>query len=40
VPGGDAAAMKLVVVAILISLGALLASEWLARRATARLHGS
>jgi molybdate transport system permease protein len=39
VPGGDAAAMKLVVVAILISLGALLASEWLARRATARLHG-
>lgn len=40
VPGGDAAAMKLVVVAILISLGALLASEWLARRATARLHGA
>ncbi len=40
VPGGDAAALQLVVVAIIISLGALVASEWLARRATARLHGS
>ena len=39
VPGGDAAALKLVVVAIVISLAALMASEWLARRATARLHG-
>jgi molybdate transport system permease protein len=40
VPGGDAAALKLVVVAIVISLAALMVSEWLARRATARLHGA
>jgi molybdate transport system permease protein len=40
VPNGDADAMKLVIVAIIISLGALLISEWLARRATARLHGA
>ena len=39
VPGGDAAAMKLVVVSIVISFAALIASELLARRATARLHG-
>ncbi|HEU5018776.1 MAG TPA: molybdate ABC transporter permease subunit [Pseudolabrys sp.] len=39
VPGGDTAALHLVLVSILISLGALIASEWLARRATARLHG-
>jgi molybdate transport system permease protein len=40
VPGGDAAALQLVVVAVIISLGALVASEWFARRATARLHGA
>jgi molybdate transport system permease protein len=40
VPGGDTAALQLVVVAVLISLAALIASEWLARRATARLHGA
>jgi len=40
VPGGDAAALQLVVVAVMISLAALIASEWLARRATARLHGA
>ena len=40
VPGGDADALKLVVVAVIISLGALMVSEWLARRATARLHGA
>jgi molybdate transport system permease protein len=40
VPGGDSAALQLVVVAVLISLAALIASEWLARRATARLHGA
>ncbi len=40
VPGGDADAMKLVIVAIVISLGALVGSEWLAHRATARLHGA
>lgn len=39
VPNGDAEALKLVVVAVIISLGALMMSEWLARRATARLHG-
>jgi len=40
VPGGDVQALRLVVVAIVISLVALMASDWLARRATARLHGS
>jgi molybdate transport system permease protein len=39
VPGGDAAALYLVVVAVIISLGALVASEWFARRAATRLHG-
>jgi molybdate transport system permease protein len=39
VPGGDAAALHLVVVAIMISLTALIASEWFARRAAIRLHG-
>jgi molybdate transport system permease protein len=40
VPEGDAAALSLVVVAVLISVAALVASEYLARRATARLHGA
>ena len=40
VPGGDVAALNLVIVAVIISLAALIASEWLARRATARLHGA
>jgi molybdate transport system permease protein len=39
VPGGDAAAFRLVVVAIVISLAALVASEWFARRAGMRYHG-
>ena len=39
VPGGDAAALHLVIVAVIISFAALFASEWLARRAAARLHG-
>jgi molybdate transport system permease protein len=39
VPGGDAAALRLVMVAIAISLVALVASEWFARRAGTRLHG-
>ncbi|TMJ03743.1 MAG: molybdate ABC transporter permease subunit [Alphaproteobacteria bacterium] len=39
VPGGDASAARLVVVAIVISLIALISSEWLARRAGTRLHG-
>jgi molybdate transport system permease protein len=40
VPGGDRAALSLVIVSVIISLAALIASEWLARRATARLHGA
>ena len=39
VPGGDRAALQLVVVAIVISVAALMASEWFACRAGARLHG-
>ena len=39
VPGGDAAASRLVVVAIVIALIALVASEWLAGRAGTRFHG-
>jgi molybdate transport system permease protein len=38
-PGGDAGAMRLVLVAIAISLVALVLSEWLARRAGMRFHG-
>jgi molybdate transport system permease protein len=40
IPGGDAAALQLVIVAALISVAALVIAEWLARRATARLHGA
>lgn len=40
VPGADAAALRLSAVAVVISLVALILSEWLARRATARLHGT
>jgi molybdate transport system permease protein len=40
VPGGDAAALRLVVVAIVISLAALVAAEYFARRAGTRLHGA
>jgi molybdate transport system permease protein len=39
IPGGDAAAGRLVLVAIVISLAALIVSEWLARRAGMRFHG-
>jgi molybdate transport system permease protein len=39
VPGGDAAAFRLVIVAIVISLAALVMSEWFARRAGMRYHG-
>ncbi|MDZ4366901.1 MAG: molybdate ABC transporter permease subunit [Afipia sp.] len=38
-PGGDTAALRLVIVSIAISMAALIASEILARRATRRLHG-
>jgi molybdate transport system permease protein len=39
-PAGDAAALRLVAVAIVLSLIALVASEWLARRVGARVHGA
>jgi molybdate transport system permease protein len=39
IPDGDAAAGRLVVVAIVLSLTALIAAEWLGRRASARFHG-
>src|SRR5262245_50833555 len=39
IPNADAQAARLVVIAIIISLIALVASEWLARRAGTRLHG-
>jgi molybdate transport system permease protein len=39
VPNGDAAAARLVMVSIAIALVALIASEWLSRRAGQRFHG-
>jgi len=39
IPDGDAAAGRLVIVAIGLSLAALVAAEWLGRRASARFHG-
>jgi molybdate transport system permease protein len=39
-PDGDAAAMRLVVISVLLATAALVASEWFARRATLRLHGN
>jgi molybdate transport system permease protein len=39
IPGGDAAAGRLVLIAIAISLVALILSEWLAKRAGMRFHG-
>jgi molybdate transport system permease protein len=39
VPGGDEAAGRLVLIAIALALSALIASEWLARRAATRFHG-
>jgi len=39
VPGGDAAAGRLVLVAIAVALAALVVSEWFARRAHIRIHG-
>ena len=39
IPGGDAAAFRLVVIAVVIALLALIASEWFARRAGMRYHG-
>jgi molybdate transport system permease protein len=39
IPDGDAAAARLVIVSIVIALIALVASEWLSRRAGQRFHG-
>lgn len=39
VPGGDAAALRLTCVAIVLAVLALVASEWFARRAGRRVHG-
>ena len=39
VPGGDAQALRLVAIAVVISLLALVLSEWFGRRAGARVHG-
>ena len=39
IPNGDAAAGRLVIIAIVIALAALVASEWFARRAGMRYHG-
>jgi molybdate transport system permease protein len=39
-PDGDAAALRLVLVSVIIAVAALVGSEWFARRATARLHGN
>jgi molybdate transport system permease protein len=39
VPGGDGAAMQLAAVAVVLSLGALLVSEFLSRRMSARIGG-
>ena len=39
-PDGDTAALRLVIVSMVIAMGALMASEWFARRALLRLHGN
>ena len=39
VPGGDAAAGRLVLVAIALAFAALIAADWLGRRASIRVHG-
>jgi molybdate transport system permease protein len=39
VPGGDAAAGRLVLISIMLAFAALFASEWVARRAIIRFHG-
>jgi molybdate transport system permease protein len=39
VPGGDASAFRLVVISIVLAMGALILSEWFARRAAVRVAG-
>ncbi|MFW2543232.1 molybdate ABC transporter permease subunit [Primorskyibacter sp. 2E107] len=40
VPGGEASALRLVAISVAIAMGALLASEWLSRRAARRVGGA
>jgi molybdate transport system permease protein len=40
VPGGDASAVRLVVISVLLAMGALVLSEWLSRRAARRVAGT
>jgi len=40
IPGGDAAAARLVLFAIVLALAALVVSEWFARRAGMRVQGN
>ena len=40
VPGGEAAATRLVIISIIVAMSALLLSEWVGRRAAARVAGS
>ncbi|WP_424987796.1 molybdate ABC transporter permease subunit [Microbulbifer sp. S227A] len=40
VPGGEAPSLRLVLVSIAVAMGALIASEWLARRAAQRVSGA
>jgi len=39
IPDGEAAAVRMVVIAIVLAFAALFAAEWLGRRATTRFHG-
>jgi molybdate transport system permease protein len=39
VPGGDADAFRLVVISVILAMGALVLSEWMARRAAVRVGG-
>lgn len=39
VPGGEASALRLVTVSIIVAMGALLLSEWLSRQVAARISG-
>ena len=38
-PSGDTAALRLVIISVIMSVGALVASEFFARRALRRVHG-
>ena len=40
VPGGESAAVKLVIIAVAVAMGALLLSEWLARRMARKVSGA